>query len=130
MNTFKVVRIAKRGDKLPLEFKQEWVELHSQLKRSCNRVVIGMASGETPAFDGMASVYYSSADKARATIGDDPKRQEVPCEEFLAGERLDAAKTIKSRDQIKVVRILFRHKDLSLLQFKDHWMKSYAKLEK
>jgi EthD domain len=130
MNTFKVVRIAKRGDKLPLEFKQEWVELHSQLKRSSNRVVVGMARGETPAFDGMAAVYYSSADKARATVGDDPKRQEVLCEEFLAGEKVDAAKTIKGKEQLKIVRTLFRHKDLSLAQFRDHWLRNYAKLEK
>ena len=130
MNTFKVVRIAKRGDKLPYEFKQEWIELHTQLKRSANRVVIGMASGATPAFDGMAAVYYSTADKARATLGDNPNRQEVLCEEYLAGEKLDAAKTIKSNNQIKVVRTLFRHKDMSLLQFRDHWMKNYARLEK
>lgn len=130
MNTFKVVRMAKRGDKLPLEFKQEWVELHSQLKRSSNRVVVGMATGEAPAFDGMAAMYYSNADKARATVGDDPKRPDTPCEEFLAGERIDAAKTVKQKDQIKIVRILFRHKDLSLAQFKDHWLKNYAKLEK
>jgi hypothetical protein len=130
MNAFKVVRIAKRGDKLPLEFKQEWIELHSQLKRSSNRVVVGMARGEAPAFDGMAAVYYSSADKARATVGDDPKRQEVLCEEFLAGERIDAAKTITGKDQLKIVRTLFRHKDLSLAQFRDYWLKNYAKLEK
>lgn len=130
MNTFKVVRIAKRGDKLPLEFKQEWVELHSQLKRSSDRVVAGMARGEAPPFDGMAAVYYSNVAKARATLGDDPKRQEVLCEEFLAGEKIDAAKTIKGKDQLKIVRTLFRHKDLSLAQFRDHWLKNYAKLEK
>lgn len=130
MNTFKVVRIAKRGDKLPLEFKQEWVELHGQLKRSSNRVVVGIASGEKPPFDGMAAMYYSSAAKAKETLIDHPQRQEVVCEEFLAGERLDVAKTIKNKDQIKIVRTIFRHKDLSLAQFKDHWLKNYVKLEK
>ena len=130
MNTFKVVRMAKRGDKLPLEFKQEWVELHSQLKRSSDRVVVGMATGEAPPFDGMAAMYYSSADKARATLGDNPKRQEILCEEFVAGESLEAAKTLKSKEQIKVVRTIIRHKDLSLAQFKDYWLKNYVKLEK
>jgi hypothetical protein len=130
MNTFKVVRMAKRGDKLPLEFKQEWIELHGQLKRSSNRVVVGIASGEKPPFDGMAAMYYSSADKAKATLSDDPKRQEILCEEFVAGEKIDAAKTVKGKDQIKIVRTLFRHKDLSLAQFKDHWLKNYTKLEK
>ena len=130
MNTFKVVRIAKRGDKLPLEFKQEWAELHSQLKRSSNRVVIGMARGEAPPFDFMAAMYYSNADKAKATLTDDPKRQEVLCEELLSGEKIDAAKTLQSKDQLKIVRTFFRHKDLSLAQFRDHWLKNYAKLEK
>jgi hypothetical protein len=122
--------MAKRGDKLPLEFKQEWVELHSQLKRTSNKVVVGMASGDAPAFDGMAAMYYSNADKAKATLTDDPKRQEILCEEFVAGEKIDAAKTIKSKDQIKIVRTIFRHKDLSLAQFKDYWLKNYLKLEK
>jgi hypothetical protein len=130
MNTFKVVRMAKRGDKLPLEFKQEWVELHSQLKRSSDRVVVGMVTGQTPAFDGMAAMFYSNADKARATLIDDPKRQEVLCEEFLAGEKIDAAKTVKPKDQLKIVRTIMRHKDLSLAQFKDYWLKNYLKLEK
>ena len=130
MNTFKVVRIAKRGDKLPLEFKQEWIELHGQLKRSSNRVVVGIASGEKPAFDGIAAMYYSSAAKAKETLVDHPQRQEVVCEEFVAGEKIDAAKTVKVKDQIKIVRTLFRHKDLSLAQFKDHWLKNYTKLEK
>ncbi|HUQ26132.1 MAG TPA: EthD domain-containing protein [Burkholderiales bacterium] len=130
MNTFKVVRMAKRGDKLPLEFKQEWVELHSQLKRTSNKVVVGMATGDAPPFDGMAAMYYSNADKAKATLTDDPKRQEILCEEFVAGERIDAAKTLKGKDQIKIVRTIIRHKDLSLAQFKDHWLKNYLKLEK
>ena len=130
MNTFKVVRMAKRGDKLPLEFKQEWIELHSQLKRTSNKVVVAMATGEAPPFDGMAVMYYSNADKAKATLTDDPKRQEILCEEFVAGERIDAAKTLKSKEQIKIVRTIFRHKDLSLAQFKDYWLKNYLKLEK
>lgn len=130
MNTFKVVRMAKRGDKLPLEFKQEWVELHSQLKRNSNKVVVGMVTGDAPPFDGMAAMYYSNVDKAKATLTDDPKRQEILCEEFVAGEKIDAARTLKSKEQIKIVRTLFRHKDLSLTQFRDHWLKNYLKLEK
>ncbi|HXU41571.1 MAG TPA: EthD domain-containing protein [Burkholderiales bacterium] len=130
MNTFKVVRIAKRGDKLPLEFKQEWIELHGQLKRSSNRVTVGIARGEKAPFDGMAAMYYSSAAKAKETLIDHPQRQEVACEEFLAGEKIDAAKTIKQKEQIKIVRTIFRHKDLSVPQFRDYWLKNYAKLEK
>ena len=130
MNTFKVVRMAKRGDKLPLEFKQEWVELHSQLKRASNKVVISIPSSEKPPFDGFAAMHYSNVAKAKETLADHPGRQEVLCEEFVSGEKLDAAKTIKPKDQVKVVRLIIRKKDLSLAQFKDYWLKNYMKLEK
>ena len=130
MNTFKVVRMAKRGDKLPLEFKQEWVDLNSQLKRASNKVVIGIPTSEKPAFDGFAAMHYSNAAKAKETLADHPGRQEVLCEEFVSGEKLDAAKTLKAKDQIKVIRLIIRKKDLSLAEFRDYWMKNYAKLEK
>jgi hypothetical protein len=104
MNTFKVVRMAKRGDKLPVEFK-------------------------TP-FDGFAAIYYSNAAKAKDTLIDKPGRQEVMCEEFLSGEKLDAAKTIKSKEQVKIVRLIIRKQDLSLADFRKHWLTSYTKLEK
>lgn len=130
MNTFKVVRMAKRGDKLPLEFKQEWVELHSQLKRASNKVVVGIATSEKPAFDAFAAMYYSSADKAKETLADHAGRQEVLCEEFIAGEKIDAAKTIKSKDQVKVVRLIIRKKEMSLAEFRNHWLTNYTKLEK
>src|SRR4051812_2731630 len=130
MSTFKVVRMAKHGDKLPLEFKQEWIELHSQLKRTSNKVAVGMATSEKPPFDGFASMYYSSAAKAKETLIDHPGRQEVLCEEFVAGEKIDAAKTIKAKDQIKVVRLIIRKKDMSLAEFRNHWLTNYTKLEK
>lgn len=130
MSTFKVVRMAKRGDKLPLEFKQEWVELNSQLKRASNKVVVGIPTSEKSPFDGFAAMYYSNAAKAKETLTDTPGRQEVLCEEFLSGEKLDAAKTIKPKDQIKVVRLIIRKQDTSLADFRKYWLTNYAKLEK
>lgn len=130
MNTFKVVRMAKRGDKLPLEFKQEWVDLHSQFKRASNRVVVGVVKSENAPFDCLAAMHYSNAAKAKDTLADHAGRQEVMCEEFVSGEKLDAAKTMKAKEQLKIVRLIIRKKDLSLAQFRDHWMKNYTKLEK
>lgn len=130
MNSFKVVRMAKRGDRLPHEFRTEWVELNGQLKRAANRVVVSFPKSEAPAFDALAAIYYSNAAKAKETLADQAGRQEVLCEEFLLGDRIDAARTIKGKEQLKVVRSLIRHKDLSLAQFKDRWLKNYAKLEK
>lgn len=130
MSTFKVVRMAKRGDKLPLEFKTEWIELNGQLKRAANRVTVSLPTSEKSPFDGFAAIYYSNAAKAKETLTDKPGRQEVLCEEFLSGEKLDAPKTIKPKEQIKVVRLIIRKQDLSLADFRKYWQTNYAKLEK
>ena len=130
MNTFKVVRMAKRGDKLPLEFKQEWVELHSQLKRASNKVVVGMATSEKSPFDAFAAMHFANAAKAKEILADHPSRQEVVCEEVVSGEKIDAAKSIKGKDQIKIVRLIIRKKDMSIADFRKHWLTNYAKLEK
>jgi hypothetical protein len=130
MNTFKVVRMAKRGDKLPLEFKTEWIELNGQLKRAANRVTVSMPTSEKSPFDGFAAIYQSTLTKARDNLSDKPGRQEVLCEEFVSSEKPDAAKTIKAKDQIKVVRLIIRKQDMSLADFRKHWLTSYSKLEK
>jgi len=130
MNTFKVVRMAKRGDKLPLEFKQEWVDLHSQFKRASDKVVVSMVKSENAPFDGLAAMHYSNVAKAKATLTDSAGRQEVLCEEFLSGEKLDAAKSLKPMEQIKVVRLIIRKSGMSLADFKKYWQTNYAKLEK
>lgn len=130
MSTFKVVRMAKRGDKLPLEFKTEWLELNGQLKRTANRVTVSMPTSDKPPFDGFAALYYSTVAKAKEALSDKPGRQEVLCEEFLSGEKPDAAKTVKPKEQIKIVRLIVRKKDMSLADFKKHWLTSYVKLEK
>ena len=131
MNTFKVVRMAKRGDKqLPLEFRTEWIELNGQLKRAANRVTVSMPTSENPPFDGIASIFYSTVAKAKDTLADKPGRQEVLCEEFLSGEKLDAAKSIKGKDQVKIIRLIIRKSGTSLADFKKYWMTNYTKLEK
>jgi hypothetical protein len=122
--------MAKRGDKLPLEFKQEWVELHSQLKRASNKVVVGMATSEKSPFDGFAAMHFANAAKAKEILADHPSRQEVVCEELVSGEKIDAAKTIKGKDQIKVVRLIIRKSGMSLADFRKYWLTNYAKLEK
>jgi uncharacterized protein (TIGR02118 family) len=135
MNTFKVVRMAKRGDAMPAEFRQEWLERHKELKRTANRVVASVSTGEValggqePPFDGMVALYYTSAEAARATLLDDPKKIEVVCEEQVMSQKPDADKLIKSSGQLKVVRTVFRRKDLTQIQFKDYWLLNHAKLE-
>src|SRR3954463_2237645 len=136
METFKVIRMAKRGNLLPAEFRQEFLEKHRDLKRAAKKVVASVSTGEVAAggseapFDGMAALYYSTAGEARAALGDDPTRIEVACEEHLMSEKLDADRTIKANGQLKIIRSVIRRKDLTLAQFKDYWLKNHSKLEK
>jgi uncharacterized protein (TIGR02118 family) len=127
--------MAKRGDATPAEFRQDWLERHKELKRTANRVVASVSTGEValggqePPFDGMVALYYTSAEAARATLLDDPKKIEVVCEEQVMSQKPDADKLIKSSGQLKVVRTVFRRKDLTQIQFKDYWLLNHAKLE-
>ena len=132
MNTFKVVRMAKRGEKLPAEFRHEWLEKHRELKRAAKKVVASIATAhiKDPPYDGMAALYYSSAAEARAALGDDPSKVEVACDEQVMAQQGDADRLIKTTGQLKLVRTYIRRKDLTLAQFKDYWVKNYTSLHK
>ena len=132
MPTFKVVRMAKRGDKLPAEFRQEWLERHRELKRAASRVSASVAhdSNKDAEYAGMSSMYYNSAAEARAALGDDPAKVEVACEEHVISQQGDADRRIKASGQIKLMRAYVRRKDLTLAQFKDYWLKTHANLHK
>lgn len=132
MATFKVVRMAKRGDKLPAEFRQEWLERHRELKRAVSKVAAAVAhdSNKDAEYSGMSSMYYSSAAEARAALGDDPAKVEVACEEQVIAQQGDSDRLIKPTGQIKLVRAYVRRKDLSLAQFKDYWLKTHANFHK
>ena len=132
METFKVIRFAKRGDKLPAEFRQDWLERHRELKRAAKKVVAGISTThiKEPPYDGMAAIYYSSATQARAALGDDPSKVEVACDEHLMAQQGDADRQIKPSGQLKLVRTYIRRKDLTLAKFKDYWLKNYVNLHK
>lgn len=132
MNTFKVVRMAKRGDKLPAEFRQEWLEKHRELKRAAKKVVASLATThiKEPPYDGIAALYYGSAAEARAALGDDPSKVEVACDEQVMAQQGDADRLVKPMGQLKLVRTYIRRKDLTLAKFKDYWLKNYIHLHK
>ena len=58
----KVIRMVKRGDKLPAEFRQEWLERNRELRKTANNLVASVAAdgnilpGE-PLFHGAAALY-------------------------------------------------------------------------
>src|SRR2546421_7531664 len=67
----KVIRMVKRGDKLPAEFRQEWLERNRELRKTANNLVASVVAegnilpGE-PLFHGVAGLYYPAINEARA----------------------------------------------------------------
>jgi hypothetical protein len=134
---YKVIRMVKRGEKSLPEFKQEWLERNRELKRAANRVVASVAAegkvlgDEAPPYDGIAAIYFSTAQTARAAAdkGLGAEAISVVAEEKVLFARPDADKILKAQGQLKVVLTVQRKKDLTSARFKDAWVKSHAKIE-
>jgi hypothetical protein len=130
----KVIRMVKRGDKLPAEFRQEWLERNRELRKTANNLVASVAAdgdilpGE-PLFHGVAALYYPAINEARAAhekeIGKDALS--VIAEEKVLYERTGA--TLKPMGQLKVIFTAIRKKELTPAQYKDAALKGYAKVE-
>jgi hypothetical protein len=131
---FKVIRMAKRGDKFPPEFRMDWLERHRELRRTASRLVASVAAdgkplGDEPSYDGMAALYFSTFPEAREARekGAGKDRVSVVMDEKALFERIDAA--VKTTGQLKVVLTNVRKPELTPAQFKDASLKAYAKME-
>jgi uncharacterized protein (TIGR02118 family) len=124
MNMFKVVRLSKRGALAPDDFKRR---LEDAAGTTPIRVVVSLSTGEvalggaTPPFDGMAALYYPTLDAARAAAKHWPDA--LVCDEHLMSQKA------KPETKIKIIRTVYRLRDLTHAQFKDYWLKNHAKLE-
>ena len=124
MNMFKVVRMSKRGALPAADFRKLLEETGSSAPA---RKVISLATGEvalggtTPPFDGMAALYYPTLDAARAAAKHWPDA--VVCDEHLMSQKPNPV------TQVKIIRTVYRRRDLTHAQFKDYWLKNHAKLE-
>jgi hypothetical protein len=132
---FKVIRMVRRGDKLPGEFRQEWLEHNRELRKTAARVKAGLLSEakvfgeEKPPFDGMATLYFSTA--AEATKAEDRGLAKgavsLVAEEKTLFERPNVP--LKNTGQLKVVMTAVRRQGLTPAQFKDFALKAHAKIE-
>jgi hypothetical protein len=132
---FKVIRMVRRGDKLPGEFRQEWLEHNRELRKTAARVKAGLLADakvfgeEKPPFDGMATLYFSTV--AEATKAEDKNLAKgavsLVAEEKTLFERPNV--TLKNTGQLKVVVTAVRRQGLSPAQFKDFALKAHAKIE-
>jgi len=131
---FKLIRMVKRGDKLPAEFRQEWLERNRELRKTAGKLVAGvLADGNIlpgePLFHGVAALYYRTLSEARAAHEKDIGKDAISVitEEKVLFEKSGA--TFKAVAQLKVILTAVRKKELTPAQFKDAALKGYAKAE-
>lgn len=153
----KIVRLVKRRPDLTLaQFKEYWLTEHARLERRAieagvlERVVASISTGEVamggtaPPFDGMVALYFKSLEDARGAFSStetaamredakhfvDASRQlQVFADEYLMSEKPGASAALKKSGQLKVVRTVYRRRDLAHDRFKDYWLTRHSKLE-
>ena len=131
---FKLIRMVKRGDKLPAEFRTEWLERNRELSKTANKVIAsvvadGKVLGDDPLYDGMAALYFPAEKEARTAQEQSQAKDSlsVVMEEKVLFERTGA--TFKGLGQLKVILTSMKKKELASAQFKDLSLKGYAKAE-
>jgi uncharacterized protein (TIGR02118 family) len=152
----KIIRMVKRRKDMTLaQFKDYWLTKHAALHRKSldlapvQKVVASFSTGEVALggiesqFDAMTAVYFNSLEDLRATkagpVGkmmlDDEKNFvdhspiNIIAEEFIMSQKPGADKLLKHSGQLKIIRTVYRRKDLNHQQFKDYWLNNHSKLE-
>jgi len=129
---FKLIRMAKRGDKLPAEFRQEWLDRYRELRKTAGKVIASVAAdgkplGDDPSYQGMAALYFSTTAEAHAARKDEKGSISVVADEKVLFEKPQLQ--LKGSNQPKVILTSVRKKDLTPAQFRDAALKGYAKAE-
>ncbi len=131
---FKLIRMVKKGDKMPAEFRVEWLERNRELRKTANKLIAsvvaeGKVLGDDPLYDGMASLYFPAEKEARDANEKSQAKDSlsVVMDEKTLFERTGA--TFKALGQLKVILASVKKKELPSAQFKDLSLKGYAKAE-
>lgn len=122
---YKLLRMTKRrAGEAPDAFRQRWIAEHAGkdavVTFSTGEVALG---GKEAPFDGMAVVYFSDEKGARAAARGASGDIVMVCDEHLMSQKP------QPECRVKIVRTVYRRKDLNHQQFKDYWLKNHAKLE-
>ena len=130
INMFKVIRIAKRGAAVSSEkFKDEWLRRTRESGKGATKLVASIATGEValggqvPPYDAMAAFYYASLREARAAFSLAPGEIGIVADEHLMSQKPEP------EAKIKIIRTVYRRRDLTHAQFKDYWLTNHSKLE-
>lgn len=127
---FKVVRMAKRPAAVSAaQFRDHWTSAQQGISPSPARIVVSVATGEvalggqTPPFDAMAALYYGTVVEARTACAGMKDEIAQVCDEHLMSEKPNP------ETRLKIIRTVYRRRDLSHQQFKDYWLKNHSRLE-
>jgi uncharacterized protein (TIGR02118 family) len=121
---YKVLRMAqRRAGESPEAFVQRWRAEHPK------KAVVSFATGEVALggaaspFDGMSATYFPSEREARAAAEHFSGDIVMACDEHAMGQKREP------QIKLKIVRTVYRRRDLTHQQFKDYWLKNHSKLE-
>ena len=121
---YKVLRMVKRrAGESREDFAKRWLAEHPK------QAVVTLATGEIALggaeapFDGMSATYLPTEREAQAAAAQFSGDIVIACEEHAMGQKpMPQAK-------IKIVRTVYRRRDLTHQQFKDYWLQNHSKLE-
>jgi uncharacterized protein (TIGR02118 family) len=105
------------------EFARRWRAEHPK------QAVVTLATGEIALggaeapFDGMSATYFPGEREARAAAAQFSGDIVVACDEHAMGQKPTP------QINLKIVRTVYRRRDLTHQQFKDYWLKNHARLE-
>jgi len=122
--SFKLLRMAKRrAGESREDFRKRWIAEHP--KKSVVTLATGeiaLGGAEAP-FDGMSVVYFATEREARTAALQFADEIVMVCDEHLMSQKP------KPESKLKIVRTVYRRRDLTHRQFKDYWLKNHSKLE-
>jgi uncharacterized protein (TIGR02118 family) len=121
---YKVLRMVKRrAGESGEDFSRRWRAEHPK------QAVVTLATGEIALggaeapFDGMSATYFPGEREARAAAAQFSGDIVLACDEHAMGQK--PTPQIK----LKIVRTVYRRRDLTHQQFKDYWLRNHARLE-
>lgn len=113
----------RRAAETPEDFRKRWTAEHptkSVITFATGEIALG---GAEPPFDGMSATYFPTEDATLAAARQFSGDIVLPCEEHLMSQKP------KPEIKLKIVRTVYRRRDLTLQQFKDYWLENHSKLE-
>jgi len=121
---YKVLRmVTRRAGESREEFVERWRSEHPKsavVTLATGEVALGGA--ESP-FDGMSATYFPTERAAREAAAQFSGDIVMACDEYAMGQKKEP------KTKIKIVRTVYRRRDLTHQQFKDYWLRNHSKLE-